>query len=275
MKKLFEKLKTLQLSGSDLPSAVSLTVMTWRWYLQNFWKLMKVSAWWLLSLPFILPSSLMSVAGLTSSGEIISRTPENVKVFIFFVALGTIMSILVSIFVRPALVMTIHERIYKRKISPIKAFKHSKTLLLSYAVVMIIVGISISLGFLAFFIPGVIIAMYLLFAEQAVVLEGKKGLGALKRSYQLVKGRFWAVLWRFMFANAIFYIGLTLVSTLLINAPLALLREAALTGPITLRIIVAPFVILGAVLSVITIPLFLSLQVILYEAVTNLTEKKN
>lgn len=258
------------MSQKSLTPAWPLTVRIWQWYLGNFRKVLKVSLWWLASLPFMLPASVLTLAGVTPTGEVVTQAPEHFEVFLFFVALGVIASILVAVIVRPALVATIYAHATKKQLSPKKAFLHAKEVFWPYVLVMILLGAAVSFGFLAFFIPGIIIATYLIFAEQSVILEGQKPIEALKRSYTLVRGHFWAVLWRFLFVNAVFYIGTALVSTLVIRAPLALLSGAAAAGPLTAKFIATPFMILGAVISAITLPLFLAVQVVLFKELVQL-----
>jgi len=248
-----------------LTPAWPLTVRIWQWYLGNFRDVLKVSLWWLASLPFMLPASVMTLAGISPTGDVLTQEPEHFKVFLFFVVLGVIASILVAVIVRPALVTTIYAHTKRKTMKPAKAFLHAKEVIWPYVIVMILLGAAVSLGFLAFFVPGIIFAIYLIFAEQAVVLEGKHPVDALKRSFELVKGHFWSVLWRFLFVNAVFYLGTAFVTTLVIKAPLALLSNAASAGPITTKFIATPFLILGAVISAITLPLFLAVQVTLFK----------
>lgn len=248
-----------------MTGAWELTVQIWQWYLKNFKSLLKVSLFLLVSLPFMLPASVQSLVGLTSSGEALSQTPEHFEVFLFFVMLGTIVSIATAAFVRPALIATIFAQTHDKKMEWRRAFSHARKVFWHYILIMILVALAVGLGFAAFFIPGIIIGVYLILTETIAVLEGEKHVDALKRSYHLVKDNFWAVLWRFLLPTAIFYLGVSLVSTLVIRAPLSLLREIAATGPMTLKFIVTPFLILGAGISAITVPLFLAVPVFIFK----------
>lgn len=249
----------------SLTGAWELTVLVWQWYLKHFRSLLKVSLWLLISLPFMLPASVQSLTGLTSTGEVLSRTPEHFEVFLFFVALGTVVSIATAAFVRPALIATIFAQAHGKKMDWKKAFLHARKVFWQYILVMIMVALAVGLGFAAFFIPGIIIGVYLILAEPATVLEGEKHLDALKRSYHLVKDRFWAVLWRFLLPTAVFYVGTVLVSALVIRAPLSLLQRIASTGPVALKTVVAPFLVMGAVITALTAPLFLAVPVFIFK----------
>lgn len=245
--------------------AWELTITVWQWYLKNFKSLLKVSLWLLVSLPFMLPASVQSLAGLTSTGDVLSKTPEHFEVFLFFIMMGTIVSVVTAAFVRPALIATVFAQAHDKKMDWKKAFGHARKVIWHYALVMVMVAAAVGLGFAAFFIPGIIIGTYLILAETVTVLEGEKHLDALKRSYHLVQGRFWAVLWRFMLPTFIFYVGVALISSLVIRAPLALLQNATSVGPIALKTVVTPFLVLGAIISAIATPLFLAIPVFIFK----------
>lgn len=248
-----------------MTSAWNLTVRIWQWYLKNFRNLLKISLWLLVALPFMLPASVQSVAGITSSGDVLSRTPEHFKVFLFFIVLGTIVSIVTAALVRPALISSIFAQSHHKKIGWKKAFSHARMIFWHYILVMVMVAVSVALGFAAFFIPGIILGVYLILAETVVVLEGEKHIGALKRSYRLVSGHFWAVLWRFLLPTAIFYLGVALISALVIRAPLALLNAIVAPSPSILKFLVTPFLVLGAIISALTLPLFLAVPVFIFK----------
>jgi hypothetical protein len=61
----------------------------------------------------------------------------------------------------------------------------------SWAVLFAFAGAA--LGFLAFILPGIWLAISWEFTAQAVVVEGRRGTDALRRSFTLVRGRWWRV----------------------------------------------------------------------------------
>lgn len=61
----------------------------------------------------------------------------------------------------------------------------------SWAVLFALAGSA--LGFLAFILPGIWLAVSWEFAAQSVVVEGCRGTAALRRSFELVRGRWWRV----------------------------------------------------------------------------------
>lgn len=74
-----------------------------------------------------------------------------------------------------------------------------------YIVITVLVSIFISLGFVLFIIPGFILSIYLRFSFYASVDEKRKGIDALKRSWNLVKGNWWKVFGKLVLLSVIVY----------------------------------------------------------------------
>lgn len=77
-----------------------------------------------------------------------------------------------------------------------QAFKRMPSILW----VVLLIALAVALGMLACVIPGIWLLVAFSVAIPAVVVEGARGTGALGRSYDLVKGRWWATLGRFAVA---------------------------------------------------------------------------
>jgi membrane-anchored glycerophosphoryl diester phosphodiesterase (GDPDase) len=58
-------------------------------------------------------------------------------------------------------------------------------------VVSILVGLATLLGLIVFIIPGIYIGVRLVVSIQALVVEGKQGTEAMRRSWDLVGGHWW------------------------------------------------------------------------------------
>ena len=109
---------------------------------------------------------------------------------------------------------------------------------------VLLAGLGVALGLLLI-VPGIYLAIRWFFAPQAVVIDGKRGPGALQRSGELVQGSWWRTF------------GIVLLSQLpavLIGVPFASLAAGsdrqlfALIGEIVTQTVVAPFVALLATL---------------------------
>lgn len=79
--------------------------------------------------------------------------------------------------------------------------------------VSVITGLIVVGGTFLFLIPGFIFAFYLNFAKTIAVLENKKGLDALSRSWSYVRGYFWSVTGRMLLLMAIAVLASMLVGS--------------------------------------------------------------
>jgi hypothetical protein len=83
----------------------------------------------------------------------------------------------------------------------------------------LLVGVGLGLGFLLLVVPGVILWTRWSVAVPALVLEGRGVTGSMRRSWELVGGRGWAV-WR-LFLRVAFLTGLTQIALVLATTPLS------------------------------------------------------
>lgn len=99
---------------------------------------------------------------------------------------------------------------------------------LPYLSVVIPTAIIILLGLILVIVPGIIISVYLMFVSYVFVIEQQRGLAALRRSRDLVRGHFWLVLGR------TFLLGLLYV---IIAVPLSLIQ---VVGPVVVSLALSP-----------------------------------
>jgi hypothetical protein len=81
-------------------------------------------------------------------------------------------------------------------------------------VVSILVGLATLLGLIVFIIPGIYIGVRLAVSTQALVVEGKQGIEAMRRSWDLVDGHWWHAAFTVLLAGL-----LTAVVNAVITAP--------------------------------------------------------
>jgi hypothetical protein len=86
-----------------------------------------------------------------------------------------------------------------REVTVAEAYRKSTSIFWSFLLVQLLVGIIVSLGFIVFIIPGIYLAIRYSFAAFAVIGENKRGMDALNRSRDLVRGRWWEVFIRLIF----------------------------------------------------------------------------
>jgi hypothetical protein len=109
-------------------------------------------------------------------------------------------------------------------------------------VAVLIGAAGVVLGFIALILPGIWLAVRWYFAPQAVVVDGRRSVGALERSAELVSGSWWRVFGVVVFAT----IAVGIPGTL-IEVPFNLWADSAdssavsLAGQIVASTLTAPF----------------------------------
>lgn len=119
--------------------------------------------------------------------------------------------------------------------------------------VILLTGLVVIGGLLLFLIPGIYIAIRLVFAAPAVVVEGARGGGALKRSLSLAEGHWWRI-----FGTLILTLILTFIASFIVAFPFELLAPFA--GPLAWLV----RAIGTAAADVITTPFSIIVVVLLY-----------
>lgn len=74
-----------------------------------------------------------------------------------------------------------------------------------YFWIAILGGLSVILSSFFLIIPGIIVAVYLMFSPYILIIEGEKGINALKASWALVKGNWLKVFGRLILLDIIFW----------------------------------------------------------------------
>ncbi len=96
-----------------------------------------------------------------------------------------------------------------------ESYKRGLKILPAYIWVYFLLTTIITGGFLLFVIPGILFSVWFSLAIFVLVFEKKRGFNALLKSQHLVKGKFWAVFWRFLILGLIVGLGVILISTLI------------------------------------------------------------
>lgn len=73
-------------------------------------------------------------------------------------------------------------------------YRYALTRVPGILLISILTLLATLVGFLLLVIPGIIVAVRMSFASIVLVVEGKRGTGAMGRSWQLSKGHFWRIL---------------------------------------------------------------------------------
>ncbi|MFH1621421.1 MAG: hypothetical protein ABIB04_05065 [Patescibacteria group bacterium] len=70
-------------------------------------------------------------------------------------------------------------------------------------------------GFILLIIPGIYLVIVLTFSQMILVSEGVRGSKALQASRELIKGRWWPVLWRILAGGFVFSVGIGILSSII------------------------------------------------------------
>lgn len=135
--------------------------------------------------------------------------PVN-AVFFIVGAAAFLFSVYVSISAKATLLSYFKE---PEKISQVRELFHKcrKEYFWPLLLINVLVAVFVFLWSLLLIIPGIIFAVYYAFSGWVLIYEGHKGRSALKRSKELVKGYWWAVVGRYI----VLYLALFLVTIVL------------------------------------------------------------
>lgn len=263
MKVVLESLKKLPIFGSRLPPAGQLLLIVWRQYIEHFSEYMRISLLSLAAFPFVLPGILIMVTGISTTGAAVTDGTSGSWLPLLLAAAGTVATAFTAALVRPALIATVYMSLIGRRLKPHDALRRSFDVFWRYVVALVAASVLSAAGFGLLFVPGVIVLIYFLLTEQAIVLEDEGIVASFKRSIELVRGRFWAILWRVAFVGGVFLLAAFCLAIVLTQIPLAALSGLA-TTPAAARWLMTPFLLVSALLSAATLPLFTTLQTVLF-----------
>lgn len=241
-----------------LISIGELIKQSWEVYKNNFKALMLIVAW---LLPFTLLTSLFSLAPEeeTYTDCVTSNCLPGAGVLagaglLSFLALAVY--IVASITITLVLIQVIHKIYNKEEYNVKEIFKSSKGRIGGFIWVSAIVFVFVFLGFLALIIPGIVLAVWYSFSGQVFAIEKVEGYNALKRSKELVEGRWWDVLARLFVPALIFGLVIGIVG--------------GIVGAIVSNIFFID--LLSGIISIVATPLFVAISVILYNNIKKIKE---
>lgn len=117
-------------------------------------------------------------------------------------------------------------------------------------------------GFAMFIVPGIVIMVLIIYWSvdvPAVVIEGRKPISALRRSFELVRGNWWKTFATILLMT-LTLIGFTIMLTLLLSAPLALLGDDGLSETMTQ----VSSTLLGMLTNAIILPIAATVGALIY-----------
>jgi len=149
---------------------------------------------------------------------------------------------------------------YSQDIKVKEAFKQARKYFWKYIIVSFATAVFVFLWSLLFIIPGLIFAVYYSFAVWALIFEDYESTSALKRSKELVKGYWWAVVGRSLFIGL-----LALIFFMVLSIPALFFGEESIYTDIW-----------GFVLQIILLiisPIFIIYNYLVYNDLTNIKKE--
>jgi len=222
---------------------------SWALYKNNFALFAKIIAW------LLIPSVILSLLPYFVSSPVAFLAAN------FMISLASwVLSVLITI----AIILAMDAVLKKEpiKLKNIYNLSYSKTF--SGIIISILVSLAVGFGTILLIIPGIIFSVWFSFSLYVLVLENKKGTEALSASRQLVKGKFWPILWRWIAPNFVY--GVILLIIILI--PIYII-DFAVGQPGASFTQYPPWwsTIIANIIPVFAAPLFYALGLILYNSV--------
>ncbi len=94
----------------------------------------------------------------------------------------------------------------QEKIGVIESYKRGWRKIISYWWVSLLMSFIILGGFPFLIVPGIIFAIWFSLALFILIAEDLKGMNALLKSREYVRGRWWSIAWRFLFIAALYLV---------------------------------------------------------------------
>jgi len=187
--------------SKQLPGVGSLISESWRLFISSWNETIKIAIWFL-------------YIGLAYF--VISLIIKYVPVLSPLMMAAVVASVFFSIWAAIRLIQVILELVDEKKPTfGKKANKFAIDLILPLMWIGILQFVIILGGFILLIIPGIYLAVALMFSQILLVSEGVRGSKALQMSRELIKGRWWSVLWRVFAGGIVFSLGVGILSSII------------------------------------------------------------
>lgn len=194
---------------SSLPGAIAIFKQAWAIYkrrLATFLGVMIIPTLVMIAMLVIMIAIVIFIGGELLGG--------GVSLFIPLLILLSVIILISQSWGQTALLYAIKDN--QERIGVIESYRRGWHKILSYLWISLLAGIITLVGFLLLIVPGVIFAVWFSLAAFILVSENLKGMNALLKSKEYVKGKWGSVFWRLFFIGAISLI-IFLVPTLIFN----------------------------------------------------------
>lgn len=176
----------------SLPKATAILKEAWALYKQRLKTFLGI-----MLIPVLVTTVFLAILG---GGTFFISKSESISGFALIIPLSIlffIIILLIQIWGQISLIYAVKDS--HENIGIIESYRRGWRKISSYWWVTILTGLIITGGFLLFAVPGIIFSVWFSLAIYILIAEDLKGMNALLKSKEYVKGLWGAVLWRFLF----------------------------------------------------------------------------
>lgn len=189
-----EEKKTLpKMKAIDLLLKESWQIFATSWIKFLLFTLATIGLSILLIVLYIIPIVIYAVTQNWSEFNWDTVTAETIVPVVIYLGIGLIVAIIAATVYDLAMARLVYGLAQKEEISIKAAYRYGLGHFFSYLWINLLVFFIVLAGLVLLIVPGFMAIIVLSLVTPIFVLESKKGLAALKRSRELVKGYFWPV----------------------------------------------------------------------------------
>lgn len=183
-------------NSKQLPRSRAVFAEAWHIFKKRFWILQAIS--WLPMLILLVAGLIVSVVllglgisqgGLINAEALLDNPLFMIPAIVVFVSL-LLLGWAISAWGQVALIFGVA----RPELNVRQSYAESGPRLVSFIWISVLTGLAMFAGFVLLIMPGIYLAVALAFSIVVAALENERGLGALVRSYEYVRGNWWRVL---------------------------------------------------------------------------------
>lgn len=187
---------------------------------------------------YFIPATLVILLEMVGIYTKYPGPPTGLEVLLMLIVMSTIFAVFVLAGV--AMIKAVSD---PTGVTIQEAYDFAQPFFFQYIWVSLLSTVIIGLGFLLIIVPGIIFTFWFAFSYYVLVFENKKGIAALKKSKEYVKGHWWAVCGRYLFLIFIALLFSIVVAILAATLGNAFGEIAAVVISIILSAIIAPIAV--------------------------------
>jgi len=188
-------------SGGSLPGVGDLLSQSWQILTARIGTFLIITAIPFIALIVMIAASFISLSAKSDLKQIGSLPEIGSALLLNIVSLGLILVLwlaflLLNFWAQIALIRVVAKR--EERIGVKEAYFYAIRKTFSYLWVIILSGIIITGGMFLFFIPGVVFAVWFSLAAFVLVNEDARGMAAILKSKEYMRGQWFAIFWRWL-----------------------------------------------------------------------------